>query len=161
MKRISTLLATLLCLVMFVSCEKEPVNEWQRFWGYTKDDIVGDYEANPDESIYEEYPTAGMTIYKNASIHVTGLSGDLVSIRINIPGVINKVFSGAVYSASDNSDLALVSTNGNDDIRMTVYKNSKGDVRFHGIQKRYHYDAGHVLTSSENYGFDVIKKAAE
>lgn len=160
MKRISTLLATLLCLVMFVSCEKEPVNEWQRFWGFTKDDIVGDYEANPDESIYEEYPTAGVTVYNNATLHVAGLSGDMISIRINIPGVLNKVFSGSVYSAPDNSDIALVFPNGNEDIRMTVYKNSKGDVRFHGIQKRYHYNEQHVLISSENYVFDVIKKAA-
>lgn len=158
MKRISTLFATLLCLVMFASCEKEPVNEWQRFWGYTKADLIGHYDANPDESIYEELPTAGVVVYPDASIDMIDLSGDLVSVRLTIPKILNIVFSGAVNSASDNSDFVL--KNGNNDIRMTVYKNSKGDVRFHGVQKRYRYN-GDQLVSSENYGFDVIKKAAE
>lgn len=159
MKRISTLLATVLCVILFASCEKDAVSEWQRFWGYTKADLIGHYDANPDESLYEALPTAGVKVYSDASIEVIDLSGNLVSVRLTIPGTLNIVFSGTVYSASDNSDFALVS--GNDDIRMTVYKNSKGDVRFHGVQKRSFYDANHVLDHSKNYGFDVIKKAAQ
>ncbi len=159
MKRISTLLATVLCVFLFASCDKDPVNEWQRFWGYTKADLIGHYDANPDESLYETLPTAGVKVYPNASVEVIDLSENLVSVRLTIPGTVNIVFSGTVYSASDNSDFVLA--NGNDDIRMTVYKNSKGDVRFHGVQKRYFYDANHVLDHSNNYGFDVIKKAAQ
>jgi hypothetical protein len=159
MKRISTLLATVLCVFLFASCEKDPVNEWQRFWGYTKADLIGHYDANPDESIYEELPTAGVVVYSDASIEIIDLSEDLVSVRLIIPKILNIVFSGTVYSASDNSDFVL--RNGNNDIRMTVYKNSKGDVRFHGVQKRYQYNADQQLESSKNYGFDVIKKAAE
>ena len=148
-------MATLLCFVLFTSCEEENVNEWQRFYGFTKDDIIGHYEANPDESLYEELPTAGVIVYDNAVIDVIDQSDDLVSIRINIPGVLTKVFFGTIYYAEYNSD--LVFTNGNEDLRMTVYKNNLNQVRFHGREKRYYYDADHVLVDSDNYGFDVIK----
>lgn len=159
MKRTVTLIATVFLFLGFTSCEKDKTNEWQRFWGYTKADIIGHYDANPDESIYEELPTAGVVVYPDASIDMIELSDDLVSVRLSIPKILNINFSGPVYSASDNSDFVL--KNGNDDIRMTVYKNSKGDVRFHGVQKRYHYNADQQLESSDNYGFDVIKKAAQ
>ena len=152
MKRITILLA--LCVIAFTSCKKDPV--WNRFFGYTKDDIVGHYEANPDESLYEDLPTEGVKVYSNAVLDITSLSNDLISIRIVIPGVINKVFSGPVYSAADNSDIVLL--NGNEDIEMTVYKNEDGQIRLHGREKHYHYDANNVLVSSENYGFDVIKQ---
>lgn len=152
MKRITILLT--LCVIVFTSCKKDPV--WNRFFGYTKDDIVGHYEANPDESLYEDLPTEGVKVYSNAVLDITSLSNDLISIRIVIPDVINKVFSGPVYSAADNSDIVLL--NGDDDIQMTVYKSDKGEIRLHGRQKRYHYDASNVLVSSENYGFDVIKQ---
>ena len=159
MKKIVILLATALLVFVFASCKKDSTNDWQRFWGYTKADLNGHYDANPDESLYEELPTEGVIVYPNASIDVIDLSDDLVSVRLNIPETLNIVFSGTVYSASDNSDFVL--KNGNDDIRMTVYKNSKGEIRFHGVQKRYHYNADLQLESSENYGFDVIKKAAQ
>lgn len=154
MKRITILLA--LCVIVFTSCKKDPV--WNRFFGYTKDDIVGHYEANPDESLYEDLPTEGVKVYNNAVLDITSLSDNLISIKLNIPDVIhNKVFSGPVYSASDNSDIILKNNN-DEDIQMTVYKNGKGQVRLHGRLKRYHYDASNVLVSSENYGFDVIKE---
>lgn len=157
MKRITTILATALILVFCSSCEKDPVNEWSRFFGFTKDDVIGHYEPNPDESLYEELPTAGVKVYSDAVIDVVPLSDNLVSIRIRIPSVpLNKVFSGTIYSESSNSDIVL--SNGNDDIRMTVYKNDKGQVRFHGRQKRYIYGPTYEVVDSDNYGFDVIRE---
>lgn len=155
MKRLTAILATLLCFVLCTSCEEETVNEWQRFYGFTKDDIIGHYEANPDESLYEELPTEGVVVYDNAVIDVINQSDDLVSIRVTIPSVLNKVFFGTIYYSESNSN--LVFTNGNEDLRMTVYKNSLNQVRFHGRVKRYYYDADQVLVDSDNYGFDVIK----
>lgn len=157
MKRINSILAIALCLIFFASCEKDPAKEWDRFYGFAKEDVIGHYEPNPDESLYEELPTEGVKVYSDAVIDVVDLSDNLVSIRIRIPSVpLNKVFSGVIYSEASNSDIVLNS--GNDDIRMTVYKNDKGQVRFHGRQKRYYYDADHVLVDSDNYGFDVIKE---
>lgn len=157
MKRITSLLATALCLIFFASCEKDPVKEWDRFFGFTKEDVLGHYEANPDESLYQDLPTEGVKVYSDAVIDVVALSDDLVSIRIRIPSVsLNKVFSGVIFSEATNSDIIM--KNGNEDISMTVYKNDDGQVRFHGRQKRYYYDADQVLVDSDNYGFDVIKE---
>ncbi|MBR4147079.1 MAG: hypothetical protein IKU00_04210 [Bacteroidales bacterium] len=153
MKKASLFLIAL-CLLC-LSCEKTPVNEWDRFYGFTKDDIVGHYEANPDESLYQELPTQGVTVYSNATIDITSLSGNSISIRIVIPSVINKVFSGAVNNEENSSDLVL--RNFNEDIMMTVYKNSKGQIRMHGRVKRYRYDSDGILIDSNYYGFDVIK----
>ena len=156
MKRITTLLVSALCAIFLVSCEKDQNNsQWHRFYGFTKDDIVGHYKANPDPSAYQELPTEGVKVYDNATVDVTSIGENHVSICLNIPKVlINKTFSGAVYTADDNSDLAM--KNGNEDIRMTIYKSNSGQVRLKGWQKRYYYDANQVLINSDNYGFDVV-----
>lgn len=147
-------------LFLAVSCNKTPTeSEWSRFYGFTQSDIVGHYEANPDESIYQDLPTEGVEIYDNATIDIVALSGNTISLRVVIPGVINKSFSGIVNADEDSSD--LVFNNYNEDIRMTVYKNAKGQVRFHGRVKHYFYNAEHELVNSNNYGFDVIKAASE
>ena len=39
---------------LFASCGKDPKEEWSRFYGFTQADIVGCYEANPDESNADE-----------------------------------------------------------------------------------------------------------
>lgn len=147
-------------LFLAVSCNKTPTeSEWSRFYGFSSSDIIGHYEANPDESLYQDLPTEGVEVYDNATIDIVALSGSSISLRIVIPGVINKNFSGPVYSDDDNSDLVL--NNNNEDIMMTVYKNNKGQVRFHGRVKHYYYNANHELVNSNNYGFDVIKTASE
>lgn len=155
MKRIALFLVSI--SLLFASCEKTPQDEWNRFYGFTKDDIVGHYNANPDESLYEALPTPGVAVYDNASIDIQALSDNQVSLHIVIPGTINKVFSGAVIPGESTSDMMFVNDN-NEDISMTVYKNSQNQVRLHGRVKRYHYDAHHILEDSDNWGFDVIKE---
>lgn len=161
MKITKTLLAIAIGLLFVsISCKKSPTeSEWSRFYGYTKNDIVGHYEANPDESLYQDLPTEGVAVYDNATIDIVELSENSISLRIVIPGVLNKNFSGAIYTNEQISDLTL--QNFNEDIMMTVYKNSKGQVRFHGRVKHYYYNADHELVNSNNYGFDVIKTASE
>lgn len=154
---IAALLAAL--SLVFVSCEKTPVNEWSRFYGYTRADILGHYDANPDESLYQDLPTEGVAVYDNASIDIVAVSENSISLRITIPEVISKSFSGAIYTEDQNPDLSL--QNYNDDIRMTVYKNNKGQVRLHGRVKHNYYNADHELVNSDNYGFDVVKTASE
>lgn len=161
MNHSKTILAIVFGLLFIsTSCNKTPVeSEWSRFYGFTVTDIVGHYEANPDESIYQDLPTDGVEVYDNATIDIVAPSQNSISLRVVIPGVINKSFSGIVNSNDDSSDLVL--NNYNEDIRMTVYKNNKGQVRFHGRVKHYFYNADHELVNSNNYGFDVIKAASE
>ncbi len=161
MKNTKTLLAIIFGLLLVsTSCNKTPVqSEWSRFYGFTTTDIVGHYEANPDESIYQDLPTEGVEVYDNASIDIVALSENAISLRIVIPEVLNKNFTGTINANDDSSDIVL--SNFNEDIRMTVYKNNKGRVRFHGRVKHYYYNAEHELVNSNNYGFDVIMTASE
>lgn len=160
MKR-SLIIATFLAAfsLVFVSCEKTPVNEWSRFYGFTQADIIGHYDANPDESLYQDLPTEGVAVYDNVTIDIVAVSENSISLRIVIPDVINRNFSGAIFTDEQNSDLTLHGFN--EDIMMTVYKNNKGQIRFHGRVKHYYYNANNELVNSNNYGFDVIKTASE
>ena len=153
--------------LLFASCGKDPKAEWSRFYGYTQADIVGHYEANPDESLYQDLPTEGVAVYNNAVIDITAVDNASISLHIVIPGKINKTFSGPLDMSDGNrSNIALlevISSSIKEDILITVYKNDKNQVRFHGRVKRYHYNTepGHEneLLNSENWGFDVIKSA--
>ena len=153
--------------LFFASCNKTSENEWGRYYGFTQADVVGHYEANPDESLYEALPTSGVKVYDNASMDVSAVGNTSVSVHIVIPGTINKSFSGPIDMSDENrSDIALVnqiSQTIKEDFMVTVYKNDKGQVRFHGRVKRYYYKLDTethqlVLDRSENWGFDVIKE---
>ena len=89
-----------------------------------------------------------------------------VSVHIIIPGKVNKTFSGPLDMSDENrSDIALlnvINSLNKEDLLMTVYKNEKGQVRFHGRVKRYYYEINSagtvVLKRSDNWGFDVLKQ---
>ena len=152
--------------LLFVSCGKPSVDEWSRFYGFTQADIIGHYEANPDESIYQELPTEGATVYNTAAIDISAVGNTAISLHIVIPGTINKTFSGPLDTQEeDRSDVVLtnvISNREKEDVMMTVYKNEQGQVRFHGRVKHYHYrydseTEQYYLHHSENWGFDVLK----
>lgn len=147
------------------SCNKDK-NEWGRFYGFTQTDVVGHYEANPDESLYEALPTEGIAVYSDASMDVTAVGNSSIYVHVIIPGKVNKTFSGPLDMTDENrSDILLtnvINTTNKEDIMMTVYKNAEGQVRFHGRVKRYYYEYNStgslVLKRSDNWGFDVIKE---
>ena len=165
MKKTSLLLIAI--SLLFVSCCKDPEPEWGRFYGFVQSDVVGHYEANPDESLYEPLPTEGIVVYNNATLDVGAVGATAVSVHIVIPGQINKTFSGPLnMSEEDRSDITLttvINSTNKEDIWMTVYKNDQGQVRFHGRVKRYYYRIDQdthqpYLYRSDNWGFDVIKQ---
>ena len=165
MKKISLFLIAL--SLLFASCGKDPEKEWGRFYGFNQADVVGHYEANPDESLYEALPTEGVAVYDNATLDVSAVGTTAISIHIVIPGKVNKTFSGPLdLSDETRTDIALLNVINNttkEDILLTVYKNKEGQVRFHGRVKQYHYrydtDTGqYYLHHSENWGFEVIKQ---
>lgn len=152
MKKISLLLIAL--SLLFASCEKDPEIEWGRFYGFTQADVVGHYEANPDESLYEPLPNDLIIVYNNASIDITASGSSSLILHIIIPDQINKWFSGSIAISDENhSDLILYSYG--EDILMTVYKDDKGQVRLHGRVKHY---SNSQYISDLNWGFDVIKQ---
>ncbi|MBQ3710598.1 MAG: hypothetical protein II887_07835 [Bacteroidales bacterium] len=161
MKKTSLLLIAI--SLILCSCVKDPQNDWNRFYDFTQADVVGHFEANPDESLYEELPTEGVAVYDNATMDVTAVGNNSISLHIIIPGRVNKTFSGSLTASSDITLTNIINDLNKEDIMMTVYKNGKGQVRFHGRVKRYYYridseTQNKYLYRSENWGFDVIKQ---
>lgn len=143
-------------LVLFISCEKQKEKTWTSFYDFTVADIAGSYVPNPDESVYEESPTDGMTVYDNASLTITELSDNNISVRIIIPDEINKVFTGNI---EPNNNLAIIKlTQGlYESFTANVYKDSQNQIRLSGYESRSIYGANSELVDKKVYGFDVIK----
>ena len=157
MKQLSTIIILTLGLVFLATSCKEQKEEWERFYGYTKDDVIGHYEANPDQSVYDELPTVGVEVYPTAQIDITEYYEDLVNLRILIPEVFYNNYRGEVAINENASDISIGSTDGSD-ILLTVYRNAKNQIRLHGrARQRKIWTEPVVSYDYIIYGFDVIK----
>lgn len=161
MKQLRTVALVFLGLVfMAASCQK-PKEEWQRYYGYTKADVIGHYESNPDSSLYEELPTVGVEVYPNVEINITEYNEDLVSVRIVIPNIWYRTFRGVVALNENDSDIAIGNDDGSD-ILMTVYRRGDNEIRLHGRARERHIWTDPVVSFDYIiYGFDVIKTPSE
>ena len=151
-----TFLFLVASLLLCVSCEKTPINQWKNLYDFTRADIIGHYEANPDESVYEPLPTPGVVFYDNAVVDITAVSENQFSMHLFIPDMLNRFFTGALDTTSHYSGFIL--RNYNEEVFVTTYTNSQNQVRLDGYLKHYHYNSDGVLTDSDFYGFDVIKQ---
>ena len=143
-------------VLLMTGCNPEKENEWSRFYGFSKEDVVGHYEANPDESCYEEYPVENMTTHHNAKVDVIDQGGNIAAIRIVIPNVLNKYFSG-VKVGDEGHDCEIIAFPGsNEELVIDVYKNDKNQVRLHGNIKQF-VNTNHTKVDV----FDVVKKTEE
>jgi len=157
MKKTSILFSAILgFLFLFTACEQQEEEEWTRFYDYTKADIIGHYEANPDESFYPEYPTEGVVFYKNAVVDIQDLSGDMISLRVYIPDVTTKVYTGVVDNQESTAEIILTNHSAGNDILLTVYKNKDQQIRLHGRDRHCVQDSEGVLDCDFN-GIEVIK----
>ena len=118
--------------------------------------MVGHYEANPDQSVYEELPTEGVTIYPTATVDIIDLSGDMVTVRVTIPDVLNQAFSNVVESDENSSDMDF--NNFNETLHITVYKDADNRIRLHGsVRQQGAGNDQNGFPIYTFYGFDVIK----
>ena len=160
MKRISVfILISLGFFFCSASCNKEK-EEWERVYGYTKADVIGHYEANPDSSLYEELPTVGVQVYPNVVMEITEYNEDMVNIFIKIPNLWYRNFRGYVALNEDDSDISIGNDFDGSDILMTVYHNKQNQVRLHGRARERHMWVNPVSYDWIIYGFDVIKQPA-
>lgn len=150
MKKVMMIVAAMVLLMTGCQPEKD---EWSRFYGFTKADIVGNYIANPDESCYEDYPVEDVTTHRNAQVDVIDLGGDLVEVRVAIPNVIHKSYTGVVGTEGHDTEI-IFSDYSDNDLVLDVYKNTQNQVRLHG-RVRQVVTAG-ILTKVDV--FDVVKK---
>lgn len=160
-------LIALICLlgIFFTSCDKEESKrEWESFFNYTIEDIVGSYSySNVSDAFDDLTENAYCHICEDATITIEPYQEieNSIELKLRCPSaVFNRTFRGQP-TLNDDDFLILMSNSTWDphpDYELTayVYKNSKGQVRLHGF-------ATHVINSGTtdeykiNYYFDVIK----
>lgn len=152
-KKYPVLLLFFCLTTLFTSCDKDKIH-WEKYFGYTREAVLGHYESIDDESYYGNIPTENVDLYDNVSLDVEAGSGNLTRIHVVIPDRLNKWFSGIVPLNDDDFIIDMtVEGFDNYDFLATVYKSEEGIIRLHG---RVVKDLG--PESNKCYGFDVIKK---
>ena len=172
MKNIKYLSVLLMLSFFFVSCEKQPQeSEWEKYYGYTNEDIVGSYSFSNVSSAFDDL-TEGtyLHICEDAKINITATSGSTIEFKVNCPSdEFNRTFEGRPCVTDDDFliNMTVPSGNAHPDYELTVYvyKNAQGKIRLHGFARHITYqivnnpDGSTVynVKSKVNYYFDVIK----
>ena len=153
------ILAALACLT---SCGKtEDTNQWKTFFGFTANDLAGNYTPNPDEwdaILIEEVENAKAV--RNARAEITQTAENTVIVDLyGMPNKLEHHFSCTIQQ----NDFMFNSGN----LKVQVYKHDNGDIRLNGnvrypIGQLYDPDLGnpannYLVNTYEYYYFDVIK----
>lgn len=165
----------LLCLMgLFLASCGDSKTEWENFYGYTNDDIIGTYSFSNVPDAFEGVEGVDRYACDNAEISIAPYSGRQVEFKINCPSQgFNRTFTG-VPSPNDGDFMVRMSSGykpyGNGKLRaynMTGYvlKNEKQQLRMHGfasinIYKLVALETGGTDTIPDDgkyYYFDVIK----
>ena len=168
-------LMALLCLMgLFLASCEDSKTEWENFYGYTNDDIIGTYSFSNVSDAFEGVEGFGRYACDNAEISVARFSGSRVEFNINCPSQgFNRTFTG-VPSPNDGDFMVHMSSGyqhyGSGRLRaynLTGYvlKNAKQQVRMHGFASVNTYklvalETGGTDTIPDDgkfYYFDVIK----
>ena len=170
MKNIKYLSVLLMLSFLFVSCEKQPQeSEWEKYYGYTNEEIVGSYSfsnvGNAFESLTE---SVYCHICEDAKVNITATSGSTIEFKVNCPSdEFNRTFEGRPCVTDDDFLINMTAPLGNPhpeyELTVYVYKNDKGIIRLHGHVKHVTYEYNPVTEEYDipklltTYWFDVIK----
>jgi len=142
------------------SCKKDSTKEWEYKYGYTVQDIVGQYTYSgiPDafEGIME---SEFMHVCQDAIINIT--YGGNMQFQINCPSnAYNRTFTGQPTSDEDGFLIQMATSQSvnSDDVTAYVYTNKQGKIRLHGYARKSVYSSSYGGYSKINYYFDVIKR---
>ena len=158
---------------LMAACQKDDAKEWEKYYGYSVDEIMGTYTFSYVSSAFE-----GLTensychICQDAEISVTSYldSESSIAFKVNCPkATFNKTFTGRPVMTDDGFliKMSIPSTSEFPDYELTVYvyKNAKGDIRLHGFARHIVYENGieegttiHYVKTVTNYYFDVKKQ---
>lgn len=183
MKKSIVFVAMATILMAFTSCHKDK-NGWQKFYGYTPNDIAGAYAFSNDEKAFKDLTEGEFChLCSDAEINITATSDNTIKFEMNSEEFdYHKVYMG---KAPLNSHDFMIDIKGNTQVfsstsflvcflNSRVYQNADGKIRLEGdsFHNRYHikhtvvYDNQHhpvdtlhdtTLYSSTRYYFDVIK----
>ncbi len=155
MKRIAFLIILILgTLSVFISCKEK--TQWMKFIGYTQNDIIGTYEATADDAFYENIPTEGNYIFKNANATIEADSTTNISFHINFPNTLDMTFAGKAPLDGNDYIIRLQADDGYD-LTSYVYHSDKGGIRLNGFV-RIMTSPNDTLHNIKNYHFDLTKQ---
>lgn len=136
------------------SCKDKTL--WMKFIGYTRNDIIGTYEASSDDSFYDDIPVSGNYNFKNASATITPLPDSLISFHIEFPEALEQTFTG--LAPINGSDFLInLAKEGGYSLTSYVYHNDKNAIRLHGFVKITTPSAD-TLNNIKLYHFDLTKQ---
>lgn len=169
-------LFALICLlgICFASCKEESKTEWENYYGYTNDDIIGTYSFSNLSDAFDGVEGIGRHSCADAEITIRRYSSSAVEFSINCPNEnFNRVLHGQPTLNNDDFMLHMASDyipSGDNKYRAYVVtgyvlKNGSQQVRIHGYAAKnsYHIVQGegggqvYVQDNGEYYYFDVIK----
>ena len=172
MKNIKYLSVLVMLGLLFVSCEKQSQEkEWDKYYGYTNEEIVGSYAfSNVKDAFDGLTENAYCHICEDARINITASSGNTIEFKVNCPNEeFNRTFEGRPCSTDDDFLINMTAPSGSIhpeyELTVYVYKNDQGDIRLHGFARHITYEIHndpngmpvYNIKSKVNYYFDVIK----
>lgn len=173
MKKVRLAALLLMVGVLMTACQKDDVKEWEKYYGYSVDEIKGTYAFSSVSSAFD-----GLTensychICEDAEISVTSYldSESSIAFMVNSPkATFNKTFTGRPVMSEDGFlvKMSIPATSDYPDHELTVYvyKNDKGNIRLHGFARHILYETivengtnVKRVKSMTNYYFDVKKQ---
>ena len=171
MKDIKFLSVFIMLCAFFVSCEKPQQDEWAEHYGYTNEDIAGEYVfSNITDAFDGLTESAYCHICEDAKINITAGSGGTIEFKMNCPSDnLNRTFEGLPRVTDDDFLINMTAPSWESypsyELTVYVYKNVQGNTRLHGFARHITYqivnnpDGSTVynVKSKVNYYFDVIK----
>ena len=178
MKKISILAFFLLLAVLLVSCKDKTKEEWSHFYGYTNNDIIGEYSFSNINKVFDDLePSSYCHICDDAEISITAASATMVNFNINCPNDnYSRTFTGVPTKNPNDCMIRMSSgytqTGGGKlrayNVQASVYRNDALQIRLSGFAAMNTYKLvavpntdpilyDTIQDSGVNYYFDVIK----
>ena len=177
MKKIAISAFFVLLAVAFIGCDSKK-NEWNYKYGYTNDDIIGEYSFSNIDKVFDDLEQSGYChICDNAEISVTAASAKTVNFIINCPDDnFSRTFIGVPTKNPGDCMIRMssgyIQTGGSQlrayNLLASVYQNDEQKIRLHGFAALNTYKLvavpntdpilyDTIQDSGVNYYFDVIK----
>lgn len=160
MRKLKFLPLVLLLGIILVGCQKDSTKEWEYKYGFTAQDILGQYTFSGVEDAFESLTESEyFHICRDATISIS--YGSTLQFHFNCPRLsYSKTFTGQFVADDENFLIQMTSSqsSNSDDLTAYVYTNKQGKIRLHGYARKTGYSASDGEYYRINYYFDVIKK---
>ena len=168
-------LLVMLCglLLFFSSCnDKVEESEWNNYYGYTNEDVIGTYTFSNIDGVFNDVEGLGRHACPDAEITIIPYFESSVEFRVNCPSDnFSRAFQGQPIHNDNDFMLHMTSgyiPSGNKykayNVTAYVMKNDRQQLRLHGYAavNTYHVEgeggaAVYVVDDGVYYYFDVIK----